>query len=73
MAETETRIEIRTNATGGTSKNWDGKTQTWRFVVHEDDEHHIGMHQHNKHFTLRLDTDQLVAIRDMLNNAFEVA
>ncbi len=51
----------------GSSKNWEGKTQTWRFVVHEDGEHFIEMHQHGKHFTLRLDTDQLVAIRDMLN------
>ena len=57
------------NAVSGTSLNWEGKIQTWRFVVHEDGRHFIEMHQPGKNtFTLRLDTDQVAAIRDMLNN-----
>ena len=67
MEQANPHQQTRTNATVGASKNWEGKVQTWRFVVHENGKHFIEMSQPGKHFTLRLDTFQLIQIREMLN------
>tara|TARA_Y100001938_G_scaffold139026_1_gene205335 strand:+ start:69 stop:284 length:216 start_codon:yes stop_codon:yes gene_type:complete len=71
MSETTTATKTTTNATvRGASRNWDGKVQNWRFVIHENG-HFIEMHQHGKNFTLRLDTEQLQEIRKALNEVLE--
>jgi len=52
----------------GTSENWEGKKQIFRFVV---DDHggyagHIEMHQPGKNFCLRFEAEHLIQIRDLL-------